>query len=184
MAKKVDELVDKSGGIVHGDKVNNKAGRSSIRSKETTDQKKDRTSQGPLPYGYGFGYGYGYGYSYFEEDDDKLPEKVKQVRKKKASQKKKKELKKISEDKMISMMEDILAKNGRYLDIQDQTEAIADVEMIDDGNPMVGRRINNIVDMVNNLKDDEKSIVILHILNGCDLSGCSHKHKNMIRKMF
>ena len=28
MAKKVDEFIDKSGGIVHGDKVNSKAGRS------------------------------------------------------------------------------------------------------------------------------------------------------------
>jgi len=182
MAKKIDELIDKSGGIVHGDKVNNKAGRSSIRSKETTDQKKKRTSQGPLPYDYG--YGYGYGYAYFEEDDEKLPEKVKKERKKKISKRKKKELKNISEDKMKSMMEDILAKNGRYLDIQDQTEDIADIEMVDDGNPMVGRRVGNIVDMINNLKDDEKTIVILHILNGCDLGGCPNKHKNMIRKMF
>ena len=182
MAKKIDELIDKSGGIVHGDKVNSKAGRSSIRSKETTDQKKKRTSQGPLPYDYG--YGYGYGYAYFEEDDEKLPEKVKKERKKKISKRKKKELKNISEDKMKSMMEDILAKNGRYLDIQDQTEDIADIEMVDDGNPMVGRRVGNIVDMINNLKDDEKTIVILHILNGCDLGGCPNKHKNMIRKMF
>ena len=182
MAKKVDELIDKSGGIVHGDKVNSKAGRSSIRSKETTDQKKDRTSQGPLPWEYG--YGYGYGYAYFEEDENKLPEKVKQVRKKKASKKKKKELKKVSEDKMRSMMEDILAKNGRYLDIQDQTEDIADIEMVDNGNPMVGRRVNNMVDMINNLNDDEKTVVILHLLKGCDLGGCPHKHKNMIRKMF
>ena len=86
MAKKVDEFIDKSGGVIHGDKNNTKAGRSSIRSKETTDQKKRRTSQGPLPYEYG--YGYGYGYSYFEEDEELLPEKVKKTRKKKRSKKK------------------------------------------------------------------------------------------------
>tara|TARA_R110002051_G_scaffold312408_1_gene387565 strand:+ start:98 stop:637 length:540 start_codon:yes stop_codon:yes gene_type:complete len=179
MAKKVDEFIDKSGGIIHGDKNNSKAGRSSIRSKETTDQKKRRTSQGPLPYGSGY---FGYGYSYFEEDEELLPEKVKTEKKK--SKRKKKELKKISEDKMRTMMEDILARNGRYLDVQDKSEDIANIETVDNGNPMVSRRVNNMVDMINNLDNNEKVIVLVHLLNGCDLGGCPHKHKNMIRKMF
>ena len=182
MAEKVDEFIDKSGGIVHGDKVNNKAGRSSIRSKETTDQKKRRAMQGPLPYEYG--YGYGYGYAYFEEDEEKLPEKVKNVRKKRKTKRKKKELKKISEDRMRSMMEDILATKGRYLDVQDKSDDIANIEMVDDGNPIVPRRVNNIVDMINNLQDDQKIIVILNIINGSELEGCPRKHKNLIRKMF
>ena len=138
--------------------------------------------QGPLPYEYG--YGYGYGYAYFEEDDEKLPEKVKKVRKKRKTKRKKKELKKISEDRMRSMMEDILAQKGRYLDVQDKSEDIADIEMVDDGNPIVPRRVNNMVDMINNLQDNEKIIVILNIINGCELEGCPRKHKNLIRKMF
>ena len=81
-------------------------------------------------------------------------------------------------------MEDILARNGRYLDVQDKSEDIAEIETVDNGNPMVPRRVNNMVDMINNLDNNEKVIVLVHLLNGCDLAGCPHKHKNLIRKMF
>ena len=49
---------------------------------------------------------------------------------------------------------------------------MANIEMVDDGNPIVPRRVNNIVDMINNLEDDQKIIVILNIINGCELEGC------------
>lgn len=188
MAKKLSELIDKSGAKIKGDKPLNPGATSSL----TTDDKIKMSRQTAMPK-------YLYRGFYGEEDetnvDAKIPEKKSGKKSKKKPTKKskkniKKSLKKESRNKMKNVIENIFTKkdfdrdivdNFKYSDIK--LNGIPGLETISDTNPILIRKTSILKDIIekNNATGEEKAIIINHIL-GIDMTDIPQAYKSELKK--
>lgn len=192
----VSELVNKNGSLINP--TNNYVqNRNHIKSKKTTDDFVRNSTQGPEAY---FIYGgpyYGVNYSYVVNEEDTMGidsenddinydelEIIPSVDEEISE----------SEDSMKSLVDEIIRnkKDGSHdilkrvkeQDIVGDEVVIPDISELRDVHekPMVIRKLNSLLDLIHkeNLKGEELSIILNHLINNLDIYSIDERHREII----